>query len=306
MSEPGAPPPPAHRTVPGRSGARGQLLGLLMVTHPLPSALYVVAVGIFAVLAAASAHRALAPGTLVRVLVAVGCAQIAIGALNDYRDRALDAASKPTKPLARGLIAPWEALALALGATGLLLALAPPLGLAPFVLLALIEGLGLAYDLWFKGTPVSALLYAIYFPLIPLLAWAVFGRWQPFLPWLLPLGAVLGVAMNVANSLPDLEDDLAAGVRGLPHLLGMRRGLLVVWIAPPAVLALLWGLDLAGVVPARLVGLLLATLAVVASELATLARYRRAPSPRTLRGNFFIQAFAVVALAAAWLAAVAL
>ena len=30
---------------------------------------------------------------------------------------------------------------------------------------------------------ISALLYAVYFPLIPLLAWSVFGHAQPFLPW---------------------------------------------------------------------------------------------------------------------------
>jgi predicted acyl esterase len=50
--------------------------------------------------------------------------------------------------------------------------------------------------------------------------WAVFGHRQSFLPWLVPVGAVLGVAMNIANTLPDLENDLAGGVRGLPTAWG--------------------------------------------------------------------------------------
>lgn len=282
-----------------------QLLGLLLVVHPLPSALYVLAVGLFAFVAAAAAHTTPAPGTLARALVGVACSQIAIGAINDYRDRALDAATKPGKPLVRGLIAPWEAPALAILATLALLLVVAPLGALALLLVALIEGLGLAYDLWFKGTLVSGLLYALYFPLIPLLAWVVFGRWQPFIPWLVPLGAALGVAMNVANSLPDLEDDLAAGVRGLPHLLGLRRGLLLVWLTPPAVLALLWALALTRIVPARPVPLLLASAAGLLSVALAAWRYARGPSPATLRGNFFLQAFGVVALATGWLAAVA-
>jgi 4-hydroxybenzoate polyprenyltransferase len=36
-------------------------------------------------------------------------------------------------------------------------------------------------------------------------------------------GALLGVGAHLANVLPDLEDDAATGVRGLPHRLG-RRG----------------------------------------------------------------------------------
>jgi 4-hydroxybenzoate polyprenyltransferase len=169
-----------------------------------------------------------------------------------------------------------------------------------------IEALGLAYDLGFKGTWVSGLLYAVYFPLIPLLAWAVFGRWQPFLPWIVPLGAALGVAMNVANTLPDLESDRAAGVRGLPHLLGMRWGLTICWGVPPLCAAVLLVLDLIGAVPAHLAGLVVATLAACGSTALAVLRYARAPSLCILRSNFYLQAYGVVVLAISWIAAVAL
>ena len=283
----------------------GRALGFLLVTHPIPSAMYVVAVGLFSWLAAIAAHRPLDAGNLARVLVAMACAQAAIGATNDYCDRERDARSQPSKPLVRGLITPNQALALACICSAALLLLITPLGLVPLVLGLLVEGLGLAYDLRYKGSPVSGLLYAVYFPLIPLLAWAVFGRWQPFLPWIVPLGAILGVAMNIANSLPDLQDDIAKGLRGLPHLLGFRRGLAVAWAAPLASLVLLWALDVTGLVAARTPGMLVATGAAILSVALAAALYLLRPRPATLRLTFIVQALGVVALATGWLAAVA-
>ena len=40
-------------------------------------------------------------------------------------------------------------------------------------------------------------------------------------------GALLGVAAHFANVLPDLDDDVATGVRGLPHRLGARASALL-------------------------------------------------------------------------------
>jgi 4-hydroxybenzoate polyprenyltransferase len=54
--------------------------------------------------------------------------------------------------------------------------------------------------------PSIAVLGLTGHPLAP--AWATAG------------GALLGVGAHLANALPDLEDDLATGVRGLPHRLG--------------------------------------------------------------------------------------
>ncbi len=288
------------------NGLAGHLLGLLLVTHPLPSALYVVMTALLAWLAAATRHARPAAGTLALMLLAVAGAQVAIGSLNDYCDRALDAASnRQEKPLVSGLIAPWEALALTIVASVVVLLALIPLGPVAFALGLLIEVLGLAYDLRFKGTPISALLFAVYFPLFPLFAWSVFGHWQPFLPCLLPFGAALGIAMNIANSLPDLDADIAAGVCGLPHLLGFRRGLALAWALPLLVLAGMWLLSLTSVVPAHGVGMLVASLGGVLSVLLAVALYLRRPQPTTLRLTFIIQALGVLALAGGWIAAVA-
>ena len=52
-------------------------------------------------------------------------------------------------------------------------------------------------------------------------------------PWWWPVGAaLLGVGAHLLNVLPDLADDAATGVRGLPHRLGPRR------IAPVAAVVL--------------------------------------------------------------------
>jgi 4-hydroxybenzoate polyprenyltransferase len=303
MTESGAPTPVE---IVRPAGLTRRLLGMLLVTHPIPSLMYVTAVALFSVLAAVSSGHALPPATLARVLVGVACAQIAIGTLNDYMDRELDAQSNRFKPLVVGLITPRMALGQVISATIIMLLLMAPLGWVALALGMLIEGLGLAYDLGLKRTPFSGLLYALYFPLIPLLAWAVFGSYQPFLLWVLPFGAALGLAMNIANSLPDLEADTAAGVRGLPHLLGLRNGLAVVWITPPAIYLAMVALDLFGVVPAQPLGLALAGVAATLPVGIAALLYFRRPDTRTLRITFYIQALGVVAMASAWFAAVAL
>src|SRR5262249_17645993 len=237
-------------------------------------------VALFSVLAAYSSGHALLPATFARVLVGVACSQIAIGTLNDYMDRALDAQSGRSKPLVIGLITPRMALGQVISATILLLLLMMPLGWVALILGILIEGLGLAYDLGLKSTPYSGLLYAVYFPLIPLLAWVVFGSYQPFLWWVLPFVAAPGLPMNIANSLPDLRSAREAGIRRLPHLLGLRNGLAVVWITPPAVYLVMALLDLFGIVPAQPLGLALAGVAATLPVAIAALLYLRQPEAR--------------------------
>jgi 4-hydroxybenzoate polyprenyltransferase len=205
-----------------------------------------------------------------------------------------------------GWIEPTEALGLCLFALIGMIIVGATLGKIPLTILSLGAATGLIYDLWLKSTVLSGLMYGMAMPLIPMLAWVVFGRWQPFLPWIVPLGAALGVAMNVANTLPDLELDCVAGVRGLPHLLGMRWGLAICWGVPLLCAAVVWMLDVIGAVPAHPVGLVVATLAACGSTVLAALRYARAPSPRVLRTNFYLQAYGVVVLAIGWMIAVAL
>jgi 4-hydroxybenzoate polyprenyltransferase len=293
----------AAAAVEARPGIGARALGLLEATHPIPNLMFVAVVGVFSWLAASAADRAVSPWALTALLLGVFGAQAVIGATNDYCDRELDADTQPSKPIARAVVTANQVLALAVACGVATVALIAPLGLVPLGLTALIVALGLAYDLGLKGSPASGILYALHFPLFPLLAWSVFGEWESFLPWVVPIGAGLGVAMNVANTLPDLEGDIAHGLHGLPHVLGMRRSLAVAWGLPLVVLAFMWAIDLAGLVPADTAGMVVATAAALVSVGLAFALYRRRPQPATLRLTFLIQAAGVVVMTCGWVAA---
>src|SRR5712691_3609379 len=153
--------------------------------------------------------------------------QLSIATLNDYCDRQLDAESKPGKPIPRGLVRPVEALF-----CGLLLIVVMILLLLPLHRLALLISLcylalGQGYNLGLKSTLLSGIVFALAMPLIPLYAFAGVGRTLPFLFWLVPVGCLLGVALNLANSLPDIEEDAAGGARTLAVALGVKRSFLL-------------------------------------------------------------------------------
>ncbi len=199
-------------------------LGFFLLSHQLPVLLHICAVTLFALLAA---WPTLAWGSIVLVVAAHAAMQLSIAMLNDYCDRGLDMASRPDKPIVRGLVRPGEALA-----AGLLMIVIMLLLLLPLPRLALLISLaylflGQAYNLGLKSTPLSGLLFALAMPLIPLYAFAAFNRPLPLLAWLVPAGALLGMALNLANALPDIEEDAAHGARTLAVTLGARRSFFV-------------------------------------------------------------------------------
>ena len=65
----------------------------------------------------------------------------------------------------------------------------------------------------------SVLPYAISFGLLPAFITAGLPG-HPVYGWLVAAGALLGAGAHFANVLPDIDDDLTTGVRGLPHRLG--------------------------------------------------------------------------------------
>jgi 4-hydroxybenzoate polyprenyltransferase len=81
---------------------------------------------------------------------------------------------------------------------------------------------GWLYNLGLKATLLSWLPYAIAFGMLPAISTlsASPPRWPA--PWAMTAGALLGVAAHLANTLPDLHQDAATGVRGLPHRLGAK------------------------------------------------------------------------------------
>ena len=78
-----------------------------------------------------------------------------------------------------------------------------------------------AYNLGLKSTVWSWVPYAVAFGGLTVFV-ALADDAAP--PWWWPVGAaLLGVGAHLLNVLPDLDDDAATGVRGLPHRLGPRR-----------------------------------------------------------------------------------
>ena len=203
------------------SGRTARTAAALARACHLPPTLAVTAFGgVLAVAAGTGPARA----GLVAAAVLFG--QLSIGWSNDRLDAGRDrAVGRADKPVARGEIgtaAVDTAIALALLGTAALSAL---LGWrAGLVQLALV-GCGWAYNLGAKATVWSWLPYAGAFGALP--AVATLARADHAAPagWVVAAGALLGVTGHLANVLPDLADDAATDVRGLPHRLGAHGSL---------------------------------------------------------------------------------
>lgn len=162
-------------------------------------------------------------GRAVLVTAAVFTGQLSIGWSNDYLDAERDrAAHRSDKPVAAGAVTPRVARTAAVVALILTLALSAVLGWPGGAAALVIVLCGWLYNLGLKATVLSWLPYAIAFGTLPAVATlsASPSRWP--MAWALTAGALLGVAAHLANVLPDLHEDVATGVRGLPHRLGEK------------------------------------------------------------------------------------
>ena len=279
-----------------RPSFRLRLTGFLRLLHPFPSLLNTIVV---AVLACVAARGWPGPGRVLWLSLTMLCIQFSIGALNDWVDRALDARTKPSKPIAAGLVPSWLALTSAIGFALLAVVLASIGGPAAWILAICGLGIGVAYDLGLKRTPFSALTYALALPLIPIWVWTALERSSPALYAVLPVGMMLGVSLQLANALPDAEGDAAEGVRGTLQVLGPSRGRLLAWLTFG--LALLLSVALAPFVMLRPVPFAFCWLAAVLLLVAAIAMYRRNPSRRSLQWGWTLLAPGAGILAAGWL-----
>jgi 4-hydroxybenzoate polyprenyltransferase len=222
-----------------------RLQGFFLLSHPGPVCFHLLAVTLFALLAV---WPRLNWSVLLLIVGAHTAMQLSIAVLNDYCDRARDALSKPEKPIPRGLVTAGEALLVGCTMTGLMLLLLLPLPPLAWLFSLLYLALGTGYNLGLKGTPLSGAVFALAMPLIPLYAFAGAGRSVQSLVWLIPVGFLLGVTLNLANALPDLEQDAATGARTLAVVLGTGRAFLVSNTLFGLAALLILALDLSGLV----------------------------------------------------------
>lgn len=254
-----------------------RLRALALATHLGPT----VAVTTVATLLAVAAG--LPEGRVALVCVAVLAGQASIGWSNDWLDADRDrAVARADKPVVQGAVEPGQLRSAALIAAALAVVLSLLLGVVPGLLLLVLVASGWAYNAGLKHTAVSVVPYMTGFGALPagVVAAAPGGPAAPW--WLVTAGGALGAAAHFANVAPDLEDDLATGVRGLPHRLGPQLSALAgaVLLGGASVLLVL-GPD-GPPTPAGWVGLVVAVPAVVIAALAGTARFRRLAFPAVL------------------------
>lgn len=224
---------------------------------------------------------------VVLLVAAVLAGQLSVGWSNDVIDATRDAgAGRTDKPAATGRVGPrvlWSAAAAAAAATlGLSLALGPRAGAAQLLL----PVAGWAYNLGLKATWWSAAAYVVGFGGLAAAPYLALPG-HPAPPWWAPVtGALLGVAAHVANVLPDLREDAAAGVRGLPHRLGQRgsAALLAAVLIAAAVVTAVGSVGSAAGSGARTVGVLGAAVAVVVAAASAVLAWRRPASEAAFYG----------------------
>jgi 4-hydroxybenzoate polyprenyltransferase len=196
-------------------GMPSKAAALARSSHPGPSiAVTVITVGL-----------GIGAGLDILRLVLLGLAmlagQLSVGLSNDWIDADRDAAvGRKDKPIARGWISAAAVRTAAIVCAGLMLLLAIPLGWPALLVLVVAVGAAWAYNAWLKKSVLSIVPYLVGFGALP--AIATLARPVPAAPafWALGVGALLGAAAHFANTLPDLADDAATGVAGLPQRLG--------------------------------------------------------------------------------------
>ncbi|MDT4992004.1 MAG: heme o synthase [Actinoplanes sp.] len=190
-------------------------LALLRSSHPEPGGAVTLAMTLLAV---GAGHRGWA---VVAVAAAVGATQLAVGWVNDWLDADRDRASgRGDKPVAVGAVSRRTVGIAGLIASFAIPVLGLPFGPAATVCITLVGIFALLYDWPLKSTALSVLPYLVAFGLLPaFVVLALPGHpWPPV--WLVAAGSLLGGGAHFANVLPDLADDAATGVRGLPHRIG--------------------------------------------------------------------------------------
>ena len=98
-----------------------------------------------------------------------------------------------------------------------------PLGLKGGTVYLLGVGCGIAYNFYFKFSPLSPLPYAIACAALPASVFYGLARTPPF--WILATGSFLGVAFHFLNVLKDLSQDQESAIGGLPQRMGKRKSL---------------------------------------------------------------------------------
>ena len=261
---------------------------LVRASHPEPT------VAVTAIATALAVSTGLGTRSL-WVATAFLTGQLSVGWSNDWIDAARDARNgRADKPVGQGRLSVAVVRAAALTALALCVPLSLAMGLGAGVLHLAAVAAAWSYNARLKATVLSFLPYALAFGAVPSIVVLALPGAAAAPAWATVAGALLGVGAHLCNALPDLEEDLAQGVRGLPHRLGPRRS------AACAAVLLLAAAVLLAVGPPGPPGLVAVGAVAVSAAVTTagLARSRREGSR-----DAFLAALVVAALSVGLLVA---
>jgi 4-hydroxybenzoate polyprenyltransferase len=198
----------------------------LVLPHAVPIIAVVTATAAFAFVA-----RGGWPGgpDIGMLLLAMFGGQLAVGAVNELVDVELDRASKPHKPIPAGLVSERGARVMVWSGLALMVIGSLRFSIVAFALCALGTGLGIAYSLWFKRTAWSWIPYILAIPLIPIWVWTALEDVPLALLALYPIAVPALIAIQIAQSIPDVAADRGVGVRTLAALAGEERARILCW-----------------------------------------------------------------------------
>jgi 4-hydroxybenzoate polyprenyltransferase len=236
-----------------------------------------------------------------RVVGVVSLAQACVGITNELIDLPRDRQVKPDRPLVDGRANPTVALIIAcsVGVGSLLLSLT--FGWTGLFFGVLGLGSGLAYNFWFKGTALSWLPYVTGFSLLPLWPFAALDNWNEQLAWIWVPALPASIALNISQSLSDIEEDYEVGFGGITRRLGRKWSLLSLW----AMCGLTIVLGIVTVTPANLNALFLGSVVVACGLIGVSAwRCHYHPGTSSWQLAWYLVTAAVCVMGAGWLNAV--
>lgn len=275
------------------------LRGLFFVIHPFPALINALAGAVFYLMAADSVDVTSVSFLFLSILLI----HASIGSMNDACDVDLDWKTRPDKPIVRGDISRNTAFLVSgiAAVTGALFSLS--FGWATLAVALAVLSSGMAYNFWAKGTVYSWVPYAVFIPALPVWAFVAAKSFTPIVLLSFPLGALMSLALNVANTVPDLQGDTQYGLQGIAHLLGLERSLLVVWSCFAATIIFLaltpsvLGNNSTYLLPGVLVGSALLIVMILDRLLSR--------SDASLRRGWYLSAVIAAILGGAWVASFA-
>lgn len=194
--------------------ARVPVTALLRAAHFAPTVAVTAVTGVLGIAAG------LEPWRLALVIAAVFCNQLSVGWSNDWIDADRDrAVGRTDKPVATGAVSKSLVRTSAFTAASFALVLTVPLGWPAVLAQVVFLGSAWAYNLGLKSTLFSVVPYIVGFAALPSLPTLAAAHPEFASIWLTMLGGVFGAAAHFANVAPDIDDDRATGVRGLPQRL---------------------------------------------------------------------------------------